>query len=112
MFPGFADWTTRPPRTVGGRIRRLALYVWQHSFRFIAVIIVCVVIFTAKRQVPTPASKSAQTPQAAEAVVLDTPRTTDWPRQYAWLSKRAQATYEPLVNRIAPPEGYARTIVP
>ena len=95
----------------GLRAKLLAAYLWQHSFRAVTVLLVASVIFTAARQVPSGGSKTLQTPQTAQAILQEPPKSLDRPQQYAWLSKRSRATYESLSKRIPPPEGFTRTTV-
>jgi len=107
----FAPQLDSPP-THGIAARQWGRFLWQHSFRIITLLLVAAVIFTAARQTPSPGSKNLQIPQSTEAFVQDAPPPIDWPRQYAWLSKRAQSAYDPLLNRIPPPQGFSRTTVP
>src|ERR1043166_7680940 len=93
------------------RAKFFASFLWQHSFRAVTVLLVALVIFTAARQVPSGGSKTTQTPQAVQAVVQEPAKPIDWPHQYAWLSKRSIAAYQPLTKRIPPPDGFARTSV-
>lgn len=112
MFSGRLDWAIQRGHGAAEWALHWAQSIWRHSFRVLTILLVTTVIFTAVRQVPSPGSKGGQTPQALEAYLQDAPPPIDWPRQYAWLSKRARASYQPLINRTAPPDGFTRATVP
>jgi len=112
MFAGMTDPAIRGLHAASDRTRDLAGSAWRHCFRLVAVVLVGIVVFTAAKQVPSPGTRSGQTPPILEASVPDPPKAIDWARQYAWLSKRSRASYEPLIHRIPPPEGFSRADVP
>ncbi len=91
-----------------GIIRQTRLPVWV-GHAVATAMFVAVIAMTTKPEPSAghshgPICRPPQTPAAQEPAV-------DRAAQYAWLSARAQKSYESLAARVAPPEGFSRVEV-
>src|SRR5437667_11458500 len=75
--------------------------VWLVSAALIAFIVV--------RRPPPETSSAATSQPASRLVTLD---RTARAAQYAWLSRKSQKSYQPVIERIATPEGVERAKLP